>query len=95
MAVEGTWGNGSVMVAIMSNSSGTYLRENSGATHAISNVSSGTFQLDGFKGGTASALHKYSAFSILWANKEAYIRESEAFCKALVNDEPSPCSGEV
>mmetsp|Transcript_43152 Transcript_43152/g.116567 ORF Transcript_43152/g.116567 Transcript_43152/m.116567 type:complete len:317 (-) Transcript_43152:777-1727(-) len=27
--------------------------------------------------------------------KEAYIRESEAFCKALVNDEPSPCSGEV
>mmetsp|Transcript_43153 Transcript_43153/g.116573 ORF Transcript_43153/g.116573 Transcript_43153/m.116573 type:complete len:406 (-) Transcript_43153:411-1628(-) len=26
--------------------------------------------------------------------KEAYIRESEAFCKALVNDEPSPCSGE-
>ena len=26
--------------------------------------------------------------------KEAYIRETEAFCKALVNDEPSPCSGE-
>jgi len=26
--------------------------------------------------------------------KEAYLRETEAFCKALVNDEPSPCSGE-
>lgn len=26
--------------------------------------------------------------------KEAYLRETEAFCQALVNDEPSPCSGE-
>lgn len=26
--------------------------------------------------------------------KEAYIKETEAFCKALANDEPSPCSGE-
>ena len=24
--------------------------------------------------------------------KEAYLRETEAFCKALVNDEPSPVS---
>lgn len=26
--------------------------------------------------------------------KDAYLRETQAFCKALVNDEPSPCSGE-
>lgn len=26
--------------------------------------------------------------------KEAYLRETQAFVKALVNDEPSPCSGE-
>lgn len=26
--------------------------------------------------------------------KEAYVRETQAFCKCLVNDEPSPCSGE-
>ena len=42
-----------------------------------------------------SAFALVTAFDFFMSRyKEAYSRETEAFVEALVNDKPSPCSGE-